>query len=31
MRPSRRACRSFLLLKYKKLEHPWREDGNIPL
>ena len=26
-----RVCRSFAMLKDKKLENPWRKHGNIPL
>jgi propionyl-CoA carboxylase beta chain len=26
-----RICRSFAMLRDKKLENPWRKHGNIPL
>jgi len=26
-----RLCRSFAMLRDKKLENPWRKHGNIPL
>ena len=26
-----RVCRSFAMLREKKLENPWRKHGNIPL
>jgi len=27
----KRVCRSFAMLRNKKLENPWRKHGNIPL
>ena len=27
----KRVCRSFAMLRDKKLENPWRKHGNIPL